>query len=634
MIKKIWLWVFFLANAGYSQATGIVQNLLSSQIEAQYAYGVSLAYEGKREEALLVLGQLAENGYHNPYSFQMILSISASLLQQKQYTLMPAEKLYSLVDYLADLAYTNYATNREVLYGYLDVKKALGQWADFEKGLSQLLVIDPENVLGNFYRGFLLYNQQRFEQAKGFFWRVITNGQDEESSRQPVYQSYFLLGLIELRKENYREGVTLLEKAKNLFDQDYNLDRYLAFGYQQLLEVQKAYDMVKNIPELFYSSDVALIRIQTSFFLGLKDWERLATAYEKDAPLAKAYRLYGQKKYREVITLINDLIKEYEANPARIFYANYLKLKAAEAIGDTKTKREMLFLLGYYAYQVGKTDLAIQYITPLEKEKDLRLEALLTLASLYEEAGNYGEAIKRYEQYLREAPEEKIKEKGFDLHLALAFLYTKNTNTYRAQLSYAQAEKLAKTPEQNYRFWYYSGLIAQQKNLHLQAIEAFQKAKQYSNTASVNYSLGNSLFLLQRLDEASKALETSLAIEPSASSYNLLAYIYALKRVSLDKALLYVQKALEEEPENIAYKDTLGWIYYQNGEYEKALEVFAWILLKLDRQENFEGLDEVYYHIGMVYEALKRPSDARLMWEKGLSINPNNGYIRERLAPR
>ncbi|MFN3661027.1 MAG: tetratricopeptide repeat protein, partial [Brevinematales bacterium] len=279
-------------------------------------------------------------------------------------------------------------------------------------------------------------------------------------------------------------------------------------------------------------------------------------------------------------------------------------------------------------------DLAIQYITPLEKEKDLRLETLLTLASLYEEKGNYGEAIKRYEQYLSEAPEDKIKEKGFDLYLALAFLYIRTTNTYRSELSYNQAKKLAKTPEQNYRFWYYSGLIAQQKNLQLQAIEAFKKAKEYSNTAAVNYSLGNSLFLLQRLDEASTALETSLTLEPSASSYNLLAYVYALKKISLDKALLYVQKALEEEPENIAYKDTLGWVYYQKGEYDKALEVFAWILLKLDGGEIFEGLDEIYYHIGMVYEALKRPADARLMWEKGLSINPNNGYIRERLTPR
>ncbi|MCX7883116.1 MAG: tetratricopeptide repeat protein [Brevinematales bacterium] len=632
MKRVVKICLVVLASVGYAQ--GLSGSLFSSQIEAQYAYGVSLAYEGKREEALLVLGQLAENGYHNPYSFQMILSISSSLLQQKNFALMPAEKLFSLVDYLADLAYTNYATNREVLYGYLDVKKALGQWGDFENGLSQLLAIDPENVLGNFYRGFLLYNQQRFEQAKKFLWKVITNGQEDENARQPVYQSYFLLGLIELRRENYREGVALLEKAKSLFDQDYNLDRYLAFGYQQLLEVKKAYDLVKNIPEILYSADVALIRIQTSFFLGLKDWERLASAYEKDAPLARAYRLYAQKKYREAISLVNDLMKEYEVEPVRVFYANYLRLKAAEALQDRKIRREMLFLLGYYAHQVGKLDLSLQYISPLEEEKDLRLEAILTLGSLYEEAGKYSEAIKRYEQYLKEAPQDVLQEKGFDLYLALAFLYTKTSNAYRANLSYAQAEKLAKTPEQYYRFWYYSGLISQQKNLHLQAIDAFQKAKGYSNTAEVNYSLANSLFLLQRLEDATKALETSLALEPSASSYNLLAYIYALTRTSLDTALVYIRKALDEDPENIAYQDTLGWIYYQQGEYEKALEVFAWILLKLDGVGDMEGLDEVYYHIGMVYEALNRPGDARLMWEKGLSINPKNGYIRERLFSR
>jgi len=606
--------------------------LLSSQLEAQYAYGVSLAYEGKKEAALMILGQLADNGYHTPYSFQMILSIGASLLQQQQYTLLPTEKMLSLIDYLADLAYSNYSTNREVLYGYLDVKKGLGAWSDFEKGLSQLLSLDPQNILGNFYRGLLLYNQQRFSQAQPYFWTVITNGIDEDNNRQVVYQSYFLLGLIELRRDNYKQGVSLLEKAKNLLDSDYNLDRYLAYGYQQLLEVQKAYEIVTNIPEILYSPDVALIRIQTGFFLGQKEWQRLASAYEKDVPLARAYLLYAQKKYTEVIKTIDNLYQQYEVEPVRVFYANYLKLKAAEASKNTKVRREMLFLLGYYAYQVGKTDLAISYISPLEKEPDLRQEALISLASLYEENGQYQEAIRYYEQYLQKTQNIPNPKKGFDVSLALAFLYTRAGNTYRAQLYVSQAEKNAQTQDQKYRFWYYRGLISQQNSLHSQAIAAFQKAQSFSNTAEVNYSLGNSFFLLHKNEEAIKALKESIAIAPSASAYNLLAYIYALEKTSLDEALLYVQKALQEDPDNLAYQDTLGWIYFQKQDYTRALEVFASILLALDGQPSFDGLDEVYYHIGMVYEALNRRDDARLMWQKGLAINPYNGYIKERLS--
>ncbi|URA10830.1 tetratricopeptide repeat protein [Thermospira aquatica] len=630
-MKKQSILLLFLWTSLYAQNIPL---LTPEQAEAQYAYGLSLAYQDEKESALLVLGQLAENGYHNPYAFQMILSIGSSLLQQRQSSILSQEKLFSLINYLADLAYTNYFTNREVLYGYLDVKKSLGEWADFDRALKQLLVIDPENMLGNFYRGLLLYNQQRFEEAKGYLWRVISNTNDEPSSQQAVYQSYYLLGLIELRYDNYRAGIELLEKAKKIFDQDYNLDKYLAFGYQQILEARKAYTLVTNIPELLYSGDVALIRIQTGFFLREKGWERLASAYEKEVPLAKAYQLYAQKKYKDVISTIDRLSREYQVEPVRIFYANYLKLKAAEALKDNKTKREMLFLMGYYAQQVGQTSLAIEFLLPLEKEPDLRLDALITLGSLYEEVGNYGEAIKRYELFLKEKTADIPREKVFDITLALAFLHMQQTNSYRSDIYSRQAEALAQSPLEKYRFWYYTGLIAQQKNLHEQALQSFQKAKSFSNTAAVNYSLGNSFFLLQRLLEAQRALEESIHLGPTAETYNLLAYIYALRKVSLDKALEYIQKALAIQPANIAYQDTLGWIYFQMGEYEKALEVFASILLTLDGMEPFEGIDEIYYHIGMVYEALKCFDDAKLMWEKGLSINPKNGYIKDRLLTR
>lgn len=618
----------------HAQTSGNLPPLLPSQAEAQYAYGVSLAYQGEKEAALLVLGQLIENGYHNPYAFQMALSIGASLLQQREFSLLPPEKLFSMINYLADLGYTNYFTNREVLASYLDVKKTLGQWSDFEQGLHQLLRIDPENVLGNFYRGLLFYNQRKLDQARVFLLKVISNDIDNDNSQQVIYQSYYLLGLIELQKENYREGIAFLEKARKNTDQDYNLDKYLAYGYQQLLMFRKAHDIVKNIPELFYNADHALIRVQTGFVLNEKEWFRLAKAYEKDAPLARAYRLYGEKKYRDVLITIENLLKEYQVEPIRVFYANYLRLKAAEALKDNKTRREMLFLLGVYAHQVGQIHLAIQYLQPLEKEPDLRLDALLTLGSLHEENENYPEAIKKYEQFLIEKPADTPQEKIFDLTLALSFLHNKISNTYRADVYHRQAEQLARTPTQKYRFWLYSGLINQQKNLHQQAIIAFQKAKSFSNTAGINFAMGNSYFFLQKLPEAQTVLEESLSFRASSESYNLLAYVYALQHTSLDKALLYIQKALEEDPDNLAYQDTLGWIYFQMGQYEKALEVFANILLTLNGIKPFDGLDEVYYHIGMVYQALNRPEDARLMWEKGLSLNPNNGYIKERLSSK
>lgn len=326
-------------------------------------------------------------------------------------------------------------------------------------------------------------------------------------------------------------------------------------------------------------------------------------------------------------------MREYEIEPVRLFYPNYLRLKSAEALRDQQTKRQMLFLLGLYAYQVGKTSMAIEYLLPLEKEADLRPEALLTLASLYEEVDQVGEAILRYESFLKEKNLSTPTEKVFEVNLALAYLYGRTTNVYRSELYRKEAEKLAKTPSQQYRYWFYTGLLNYQKQWYKEALASFQKAQSISNTASVNYYIGNTFFLLQQLGDAQRYLEQALELGEGPEVYNLLAYVYALQKKLLDKALSYVRRALEQDPENIAYQDTLGWVYYQQGDYEKALEVFASILVRLDGMD-FEGMDEIYYHAGMVYDALGRSSEARALWEKGLVINPKNGYIKERLLSR
>ena len=40
----------------------------------------------------------------------------------------------------------------------------------------------------------------------------------------------------------------------------------------------------------------------------------------------------------------------------------------------------------------------------------------------------------------------------------------------------------------------------------------------------------------------------------------------------LDEALRHAQTALSLDPQNAAYLDTLGWIYFQQGRYADALQ--------------------------------------------------------------
>lgn len=82
------------------------------------------------------------------------------------------------------------------------------------------------------------------------------------------------------------------------------------------------------------------------------------------------------------------------------------------------------------------------------------------------------------------------------------------------------------------------------------------------------------------LDEAKQGersvemFEKCIELAPDyAEARNYLAYVWALQGIRLDEALRHIQVALSEDPYNAAFLDTLGWVYYQMGEYEDALDV-------------------------------------------------------------
>lgn len=106
---------------------------------------------------------------------------------------------------------------------------------------------------------------------------------------------------------------------------------------------------------------------------------------------------------------------------------------------------------------------------------------------------------------------------------------------------------------------------------------------------------------------------------------NFAAYALARAGVQLETAEEYVQKALEEDAKNGAYLDTLGWIYFQQGRLEEALE-------KILYAYEIEGDDPVIAdHLAEIYLKLGKPEKAREMWEKSLQMDADNEHVRRKL---
>jgi len=111
------------------------------------------------------------------------------------------------------------------------------------------------------------------------------------------------------------------------------------------------------------------------------------------------------------------------------------------------------------------------------------------------------------------------------------------------------------------------------------------------------------------IEEMRKAIDLN---PKNAQALNYLGYTYAESGSHLDEAERLIKRALAIEPEDGFYIDSLGWVYYQKGEYGKAAE-------QLEKAVNLTGDDPtITEHLGDAYSKLGRSEQAGQQYEDAL----------------
>jgi tetratricopeptide (TPR) repeat protein len=146
----------------------------------------------------------------------------------------------------------------------------------------------------------------------------------------------------------------------------------------------------------------------------------------------------------------------------------------------------------------------------------------------------------------------------------------------------------------------------------------------------VRYSLSNIYLEQKKIDKVAEQLEALMKIEPDNPTwYNDLGYIWADHDMNFDKAEEYVRKALEldkkkrtedkvkpeDDHDNPAYLDSLGWVLFKKKQYKEAKEN----LLKAVNYKDGHHI-EIFDHLGDVHMALGEKAEAVSAWKKGLEV--------------
>ncbi|MFO0958567.1 MAG: tetratricopeptide repeat protein [Isosphaeraceae bacterium] len=117
------------------------------------------------------------------------------------------------------------------------------------------------------------------------------------------------------------------------------------------------------------------------------------------------------------------------------------------------------------------------------------------------------------------------------------------------------------------------------------------------------------------LDKGQAELEILYQKMPGdAGINNDLGYLYADRGQKLEEAEAMIRKAVEEEPDNGSFLDSLGWVLYRRGKVHEALE-------PLEKAAKVQASDAtIFDHLGDVLFRLQQPAKAREAWEKAEAL--------------
>ena len=184
-----------------------------------------------------------------------------------------------------------------------------------------------------------------------------------------------------------------------------------------------------------------------------------------------------------------------------------------------------------------------------------------------------------------------------EVHLALAQMYTRLRRWKEATDEIDAADALSSKPDGKMEVLGASGPVA---------VNADEKI--------YIYFLRGALAERQKhYDSAEEEFRKILAIDSNNSmTLNYLGYMLGDRGVKLDDALSMVQKAVQLEPQNGAYLDSLGWVYFKMGQYALAEA-------NLRKASERIGQDpQVHDHLGELFEKTGRLKMAAGQWEQSL----------------
>lgn len=529
-----------------------------------------------------------------------------------------AECYYYQYDYAKAIDYTNksIAINENWDKPYLlqySVYMNLNQVDEGTSVLEKLLQKRPELYRVRFNLATVYYSQLKQNvKARYHFLKIIEQSEFESIESYYKEQSYYYLGHIYYSFGEYKKSYHFFSKSYNENPENHSMLYILGLLNLERGDITQATNLISQYLDRYPNDLKAILHLGRIYYI-YEDMKALPVLrkaiHHRSSEGLLARMMYLELLHKDDEAL--ELAKKLNRMNSSLDMPYITIARVAMRKQDTVTAASNFYTAGVLLYQKKDNNAAISmFVKALEMDQNIQ-EANLYLGQIYEDLNQLNTAIYYYTK-------AKTSKNEKDILLRIGYMYALLKDYTRA-FEYMNAAQAMDTKYPD--AYFFKGLVYLKKNSYSEAEDMLRKAVNLKKDEMYYFYLASVIDKQKRVQDTIAILQEACDNEQkSARICNYLGYLYADNGIKLDESYTLISTALESEPTNGAYLDSLGWVYYKMGKYHEALP----LLLEAAQELELEGYPDavVYEHIGDAYNALQLQDKAVEYWNKSYTLDP------------
>jgi tetratricopeptide (TPR) repeat protein len=379
------------------------------------------------------------------------------------------------------------------------------------------------------------------------------------------------LGQTLLSEEKYSDALVIYQKLSDLMPDDADVYLRIAQIYRELHQFDKAEENLVKARQ-YNPGSLEVMYNEAMIYESQGRFEDAIRVLSDAVGGVKAQSSVLPSRRRSLAIFYQQLGMLYR--DTQNYQAAIFAFQELGHLGEEEDRRARMMIMDTYrqardlpkALQTGREALA-KYPT----DSSIRASQALLLGDNQQPE----EAIKILQATLKGNASDR------ETYLNFAQIYERSRHYKEAEDAARKAEALASEPSENEMAWLILGAV-------------YERQKQ--------------------IDKAEEQFKKILAVNPkNALVLNYYGYMLADRGIRLEEAKDLIQRAIDLDPFNGAYLDSLGWAYFKMNKLDEAESALRKAIERESRDPTIRS------HLGDVYAKEGRMDMAAIEWEKSLN---------------